>query len=118
MASGVAASAGCLLASLLCSRRYPSLLWLVTLIAAGVVLVFSMSRGAWLGTLLAFVYLAVRVIPLLRNDLPAWIPTRRSAVQVAIIMISSYVIGYWTLRFSEQPLVRRVFTVINPNDFS
>jgi hypothetical protein len=118
MASGVAASTGCLFASLLRSRRCPSLLWFVTLIVAGVGLVFSMSRGAWLGTLLAFVYLAARVIPLFRNALPAWIPTRRSAVQVAIIMISSYVIGYWTLRFSEQPLVRRVFTVINPNDFS
>ena len=100
------------------ARRLAAVCWLVGLIVTGVGLVGSLSRGAWLGAALALGWIALRWAPTFAHRAPSWIFTRTTLARLAVIAISAYVIGYWTLRFSERPHVRRAFTVFNANDFS
>jgi hypothetical protein len=67
---------------------------------------------------LALGWIALRWAPTFSHRAPSWIFTRATLARLAVIAISAYVIGYWTLRFSERPHVRRAFTVFNANDFS
>jgi len=118
MASAAVISLVCALEATRNARRWVAAGWLAALIVTSVGLVGSLSRGAWLGAALALGWIALRWTPTFAGRAPSWIFTRATVARLAVIVISAYVIGYWTLRFSERPLVRRAFTVFNANDFS
>lgn len=116
-------------------------LWrLLLLVAAGVCgigLLKSYSRGAWLGTVLGLVYLLWQVVrgggltPLwsaqsggpekscaesLHSIAVVWI--RRNWRPAAVILVSLLMLSFWQFRHAQAPLVRRVFSAANVNDFS
>jgi len=101
-------------------------------ILCGYGLLKSYSRGAWLGAACGLGFLVwswinrthltpalsprptggegelrLRVSWLLRN----WLP-------ISVLLISSFALCFWQFRHTESPLLRRVFSVGNVNDFS
>jgi len=89
-------------------------------------LVNSYSRGAWLGALTGLAYFGWQVLRSAEDPggtcaLPGarvgmWL--RRNWKPLAVIACSLTVLGYWNFHHTGQPLVRRVFSVANPYDFS
>lgn len=96
----------------------------------------SYSRGAWLGTAIACAWLTAQKARPLRslferdvskpskNQVPiterptGWTKVRRWTLPACLIAASIGVIGFHLLRHTEQPLLRRMFSVRNTNDFS
>jgi len=72
----------------------------------------SYSRGAWLGTALAVIYLCtqrkLRFLQYIRPNLRSYI----------VLFFSILVLSYWQFRFTEWRPARRIFSVTNLNDFS
>jgi hypothetical protein len=106
------------------------------ILCLGIGLVKSYSRGAWLGTGLAIVYLAAQVW---RKrvathphedgrdacDTSRWSPPSavgavrpQIALPLAILAISLFTILFFAFRHSEQPLLRRALSIGNVSDFS
>lgn len=114
------------------------------LVAAGIMifaLIRCYSRGAWMGALIAFGYLAISFAPIAMN---IWRNSRRisshaepgrsglslkqnlsKSTQWLLYFPGSVVVGlsilclaYWSFRNTEFRLVRRLFSVGNLNDFS
>ena len=90
----------------------------------------SYSRGAWLGTAVGIGFLLWKWInrepreihekltqekPSTFNFQPA---THRIWLPSSILIVSMLVISFWQFRHTESPLLRRVFSVGNVNDFS
>jgi len=112
------------------------ILWRLFLIIAvglcGLGLLMSYSRGAWVGVALGLMYwlycwrnqaavsrarqLDQYAIPVSwRNCIP-W--SLRNRIPLLVILASLGLLAFWELRHTEQPLVRRAFSLGNPNDFS
>ena len=117
-----------------CVSRLKRILPIVILLtAAGVcayALIKSYSRGAWLGAAVGIGYLIWKWInrepreihekltrekPSTFNFQPA---THRIWLPISVILASVLVLSFWQFRHTESPLLRRVFSVGNPNDFS
>lgn len=88
-------------------------------------LVFSYSRGAWLGSLLglsfvgcAKVMLDIVVLSHNKQDSEFSRQVIKLAPYIVLAVVSLAVIGFWHFRFTEIPLVRRIFSIANPFDFS
>lgn len=86
----------------------------------GLGLVNSFSRGSWLGTFCGLTYLIGMTLPLLwrraaANKRRVW---RQLIPSTAILVLSVVVLAFWNFRHTENRVVRRVFSVGNPNDFS
>ncbi len=137
MAMGIVLATGLLIASLAACwgktrsttafriRFLPQLsaaVWLACFASCATGLLFSYSRGAWLGAALGLGLLGWRSLcsvtepsspPRLRLLL-----FRRCAPALVLLALSLGVIAFWSLRHTEIPLLRRVFTVGNINDFS
>jgi hypothetical protein len=119
-------------------RRFPSLvtrhLPLVLLVLSAALcaygLIKSYSRGAWLGTAVGLGFLLWNWLnrelrephekpgqekPATFNFQPA---TRRLWLPLSVLLASLFVICFWQFRHTEAPVVRRVFSVGNVNDFS
>lgn len=122
MASGVIISyyhlSSCLL-TLSESRNKPlnhlvSLTFSTALLTTSLGLIMSFSRGAWLGCGLGLLYVFCKQFAtqgtktLLRLYSPC----------VAIIIVSLFIVGLWTMRHSQAPLLRRIYTPFNINDTS
>lgn len=87
----------------------------------GIGLVKSYSRGAWLGTAVGLALLSFQVIRCQESGgvtclVAIWV--RRNFLWLSILAVALFVIGFWQLRHTELPLLRRVFSVGNVNDFS
>lgn len=88
-------------------------------------LLFSYSRGAWLGSILGLSYVCLSKLVLMaatsgRDSNKARISKRiiRIAPYCVLLFLALVIIGFWHFRFTEFPLVRRVFSIANPLDFS
>jgi len=105
-------------------------LWSAFLVwAAGVMtvgLVKSYSRGAWLGTVVGLAYLANEVAKTksTRIKMDSRRPNKvrkRSVLRwsvLAVIAASVTILGFWNLRDTRGIVLRRIYSVGNPNDFS
>jgi len=96
-------------------------LCLIAVGLCGFGLLKSYSRGAWLGTTLALAGLLWQWITLQVSSGaqgPVTTFIRRNWLRIAILLLSSLVICFWQFRHTESPLVRRMFSVGNVNDFS
>lgn len=98
------------------------------LMAAGaclIGLVMSFSRGAWVAAGCALIYLAGTGVRAAAASNPAdgcraiivgrlvpWLGP------FCVVLVSIGVLAFWNFRSTEEPLVRRVFSVGNLNDFS
>lgn len=112
------------------TARYLSLALLSGAVAVcGFGLIRSYSRGAWVGTSVALAWmvwawvervgsgprdtkaecgkLSTQIHWLIRHKLP-----------VLFILASILVLAFWQFRHTESPVLRRAFSVGNPNDFS
>ncbi|HEX5221416.1 MAG TPA: O-antigen ligase family protein [Verrucomicrobiae bacterium] len=125
------------------TRHWPLALLFVAASLCGLGLLKSYSRGAWLGTALGIGFSLGRWIR--RTHLPMNLAQRLGTDQDAsssnsnlcpplifgclswlfrnwrsavILVISGFVICFWQFRHTESPLLRRVFSVGNVNDFS
>jgi hypothetical protein len=90
----------------------------------------SYSRGAWLGTAVGLVFLIWKFFnhethKTHENQTQQKISTfnfqpstRRLWLPLSIFLVSLLVISFWQFRHTESPLLRRVFSVGNVNDFS
>lgn len=90
-------------------------------VLCGIGLLKSYSRGAWLGTALALAWFGFQQLKSHatggRTDgLPGW--WRRNRWPALTLLLSLLVISFWQFRHTETPMVRRVFSVGNINDFS
>ncbi len=94
------------------------------LVAAGLCgfgLLKSYSRGSWLGTACA---LAALLFQLVKFQVPSGVAgrmavmLRRNWFPSSILLLAILVICFWQFRHTESPLVRRVFSAGNVNDFS
>lgn len=97
-------------------------IWVFCATVTGTALLKSYSRGAWFGAGLGLVWLvwawlrsvtensasASPALRIVRACAPAWL----------LALAAAGVLAFWSLRHTETPLVRRVFTVGNVNDFS
>lgn len=91
----------------------------------GVMLLGSYSRGALAGTLIGFLYLFV-VLRRYREQFG--IPTKfarrflRAVTElryfITWLLGSSTLVVFWAFRYTEVPVIRRIFSVFNWNDFS
>jgi len=97
---------------------------LALLVAAGLCgfgLLKSYSRGSWLGTACA---LAALLFQLVKFQVPSGVAgrmavmLRRNWFPSSILLLAILVICFWQFRHTESPLVRRVFSAGNVNDFS
>lgn len=97
-------------------------IWLACLASCATGLLFSYSRGAWLGAALGLGWLGWSILRSATEPPPPPCPRllllRRCAPGLLLLALSLGVIAFWSLRHTEIPLLRRVFTVGNPNDFS
>jgi O-antigen ligase len=113
-------------------------LWLALLIAAaglcGFGLLKSFSRGAWLGTAVGLGFLMLRWInheihqtheKPTQKKFPSFLSCRSCGswfrsnwLPASVILSSVLVLAFWQFRHTENPVVRRAFSVGNPNDFS
>ncbi len=131
MAMGFVASVGLLLRAVGSGRGEPKVkcflqavrvsLCLVAMTMTGTGLIHSYSRGAWLGAACGLLLLVRHWLKRPANDRtasPVLVFTRNTFPYWLLIGASLWVMGFWTLRHTEMPLVRRVFTVANPYDFS
>ena len=99
----------------------------------GLGLVKSYSRGAWLGTVCALVYLTCHWLHVTTHLTPTLSPRptggeggslscdswlRRIWVPTAVILASVFVLAFWNFRHTERLVARRAFSVGNVNDFS
>lgn len=94
----------------------------------GVGLVKSYSRGAWVAMVVGLTYLAWQRLRCPGSFLGGhagkteqfaagnWL--RRNWIPLATIVVALVVIAFWNYRHTEQPVVRRLFSSFNPNDFS
>ena len=118
-----------------CVSRLKRILPIVILLtAAGVCaygLIKSYSRGAWLGTAVGIGWLMWRTMEC-GGMTPPW-GTRHVAsgkscaksqqskswiLPSSILIVSILALSFWQFRHTESPVLRRVFSVGNPNDFS
>ncbi len=94
------------------------------LIAAGLCelgLLKSYSRGAWLGTAIALAFLLFQVVKFQVSSGSVGrvvVIMRRNWFPSSILVFSILVISFWQFRHTEAPLLRRVFSAGNVNDFS
>ncbi|NBR86167.1 MAG: O-antigen ligase domain-containing protein [Verrucomicrobia bacterium] len=103
------------------------LVWAL-LIASGaclVGLIMSFSRGAWVSTACAVAYLVGMGwgAAASRNSASGWRPSVLGRLApflglTCVVLASVGVLAFWNFRTTEEPLVRRVFSVGNLNDFS
>jgi O-antigen ligase len=96
--------------------------WLLGSLATGTGLLFSYSRGAWLGAAMGACWLCWRVLCCATGPSaplrPRLLLFRRCVPALALLTLALCVAAFWNLRHTEIPLLRRLFTVGNPNDFS
>jgi hypothetical protein len=96
--------------------------WLLGSLATSTGLLFSYSRGAWLGAVMGACWLYWRVLCSATGPSsplrPRLLLFRRCVPALALLAFALCVAAFWNLRHTEIPLLRRVFTVGNPNDFS
>ncbi len=103
-------------------NRCSFVVWLIGSWVTSTGLLFSYSRGAWLGAALGLGWLGWR--SLCNSTEPPSPPRprlllfRRCAPALLLLALALCVATFWNLRHTESPLLRRVFTVGNPNDFS
>jgi len=97
----------------------------VLLIAAGsscaVGLLKSLSRGAWLGAAVALAFLLFQTLRCsgTAGAVGRSVATlRRHWFPFSILCFSMLIVCFWQFRDTEQPLLRRAFSVANVNDFS
>jgi hypothetical protein len=89
----------------------------------------SYSRGAWFGTVVGLLYLGLHIVRTHKgaerhearlgrrsSDLRNWILRNRVALAASLACI--LVLTFWNFRQTEAPVVGRVFSVTNKNDFS
>jgi len=95
------------------------------LIAAGITcavgLLKSFSRGAWLGTagaLALLLFQTLRHIGTAGAEGRSVAALRRHWFALSTMCFSLMIVGFWQFRHTEQPLLRRMFSVANVNDFS
>ena len=107
------------------------LIWLSIYVAAVGLMTFrlcgSYSRGAWLGCLVGASYLGIwwwhgshQTVTLTANDQRVKDNEicHRCFPFVVVAALSLFVLAFWNLRDSERPLLRRLFSWGNVNDFS
>jgi len=100
----------------------PWLKALFCLIAAGLLglgLLHSYSRGAWMAFGCGFLYLGCRAAPFAGNSAAGifrWF--RRNGLPVIVVLCSAGLVLFWQLYGAEHPIVRRLLSVGNANDFS
>ena len=86
----------------------------------GIGLFESLSRGAWLGTVIGVAYLQYFKVqrwksdPCGRSVLRSW----RTGMHALVITFALLILAFWQLRFVEWQPARRVFSAANVNDFS
>ncbi len=101
--------------------RYSDFLWGAVLIT-GLGLLKSLSRGAWLGGTLGGAYLAYCWWRLRqqqgRHGAEKKLISSTAGKAVCIAVISVAVTAFWLLQKTEHPLLRRIASVRNVNDFS
>lgn len=100
----------------LVTRCTPLLLLAIAAAVCTYALLKSYSRGAWLGTVLALVFLLFQGSTGIANR--AVVSFRRNWFPSSILVVSLFVICFWQFRHTEASLARRLFSVGNPNDFS
>jgi O-antigen ligase len=130
------------------TRHASHLLLLVAAALCAFGLLKSYSRGAWLGTACGLGFLVwqwsnrepheirekrgqekpatfnfqpATFLSLLSrlwriSRLATWV--RRNGFPISVLLISAFVLCFWQFRHTESPLLRRVFSVGNVNDFS
>lgn len=83
-------------------------------------LIFTYSRGAWLGALVGSAYLIFRFLT--RGDArledARWLWFRRNCVWAGAVPISLLILAFWCLRSVDLPLLDRLFSVFDATDFS
>ena len=77
-------------------------------------LAMSFSRAAWLGVIVAIIYVVFRSFS--GRNIP--VVRKRSLLFGAVIVVSICVIAFWNIQHSNLLTVRRALSVSNPNDFS
>lgn len=97
-----------------------SAVWLLGSVASGTGLLFSYSRGGWVGAVVGIGWLGWRTLCGTTKEPFALrlLLLRRCAPALALIALSLGLIAFWSQRHTEIPLLRRILTVGNPNDFS
>jgi hypothetical protein len=90
-------------------RRIKTLLLAIAVVLCGLGLARSFSRGAWLATAIA---LAILVWLRASNNL------RRNLVPIAIFLLAALLLSFWQFRYTENTLMRRVYSAANRNDYS
>lgn len=102
--------------------RCAVVVWSFGSLATGTGLIFSYSRGAWLGAVVGVGWLCWRKLHGATEPYPRFrlrlVLFRRCVPMLTLLALSLGAIGFWSLRHTEVPLLRRGFTVGNPNDFS
>jgi O-antigen ligase len=109
-----------------CRSRLPfrlplSVYWgSLSAILCGIGLIKSYSRGAWIATICAVIYLVWQVLKGLKSNVQGlgglWLFRNRRGL--TLIAFSLFVLTFWQFRFTEWRPARRVFSMANINDFS
>jgi O-antigen ligase len=93
-------------------------------------LLHSYSRGAWLGTLVALMYLCGAWLRILRrespqsgtlsvfNIRPISLLCGRGSLSWVVILTAAAVLAFWQFHQTELRPMRRLFSIANRNDFS
>jgi hypothetical protein len=98
-------------------RKYPILtLCFIAVILMALGLLFSYSRGAWLGTFCGLTYLAICEFKIHRSKFCGWLNSKRFSLIVIALSIS-FLITYHFQR-TDWHIAQRVLSTINVVDFS
>jgi O-antigen ligase len=105
--------------------------WLLVIICTGRGLFHSFSRGAWIATLFSLGYLSKLRFDRRRvhrkeengkretkNGTVLCFRLKTKLVPLSVIFISMAAIAFWQFRFTEWKPAKRLFSVVNINDFS
>ena len=99
-------------------------------VVCGIGLLKSYSRGAWLGAVCGLGFIVYQVVRWQvagaaktesrkqKVEISCGSPSRLGWLSVAVVGLSVFTIAFWQFRHSQSPLLRRVFSVANLNDFS
>jgi hypothetical protein len=103
-----------------CRARFSKVIWVsacaLTFLLCGYGLIKSFSRGAWFGTVIGLTYLGLSSVLSPQSSIKSWFC--RNWIRFSVILVSAIVLSFWQFRFTEWPPARRVFSVLNMNDFS
>jgi hypothetical protein len=96
-----------------------AVLYLVTVGFMSRALIYSYSRGAWIGSLCGLAYLIFRASKEFRaQGLRFDQRVTRNMVSIGLIAVSTVVLGFWHFRQTEWRPVQRTLSIANMRDFS